>query len=204
MTEKDVANTAKAEKNSEGSAGEKPPQKPVIKPKKVFVPKKVAFKSDKPQQYRTRHIRMSSLESATLIQQTLVDFQKELAAQPMEDLDKEFIDQGKLEKFFARLAKKYSTCPTRALGGDLQWIHKDMEDIDTAIITRELVEAVCKTERFKIQPPVKTPLGYHILLICESKALPKKKKKQVEHTVVDDIHGNAPQEKPKVWKDAPN
>lgn len=204
MTEKNSAEAAKTEKGAEAAVGSEPPKKPLIKPKKIFKPKKVTFKSDTSQQYRTRHIRLSSLESATLIQQTLLDFQKELAERPMDDPDKEFIDQEKLEKFFARLAKKYSTCPTRALGGDLQWIHKKMEDIDTTIMTSELIDVVINGERFKIPPPVKTPLGYHIVLICESKALPKKKMKKVERTIVDDIHGNASEEKAKVWKDAPN
>ena len=53
-------------------------KRPPIKPRKKFVAKKQVFKSDKPLEHRVRHIRLSSLEAAQLIRQTIVDFQKEL------------------------------------------------------------------------------------------------------------------------------
>ena len=100
--------------------------KPKPKPRKAFIPKKLVKKTDKPQEYRVRQIRVSTLESANLFRQTLIDFQKELASEPIEDPDKPLHDQEKIENYFIRIAKKYSTCPTRALGGDLDWIYKGM------------------------------------------------------------------------------
>ena len=101
--------------------------KPKPKVRKAFVPKKLVKKTDKPQEYRVRHIRVSTLESVNIFHKAIVDFQKELACEPVDDPDKPFHDQGKVENYFIRIAKKYSTCSTRALGGDLGWIYKGMK-----------------------------------------------------------------------------
>lgn len=178
--------------------------KPVIKPRKIFVPQKLVHKSDKPMEYRTRHIRLSSLGAAQLIRQTILDFQKEMAEQPKEDLDKDFIDQQKVESFLGKFSKKYSTCPTRALGGDLDWISKDMEIMDKNILTPALVETIMNTEKHNIPDPVKTELGYHIILVCETRILIKKQARKEERTIVDEIHKNAPVGEQKTWGDAPN
>ena len=102
----------------EPEVGSDPELKPKPKPKlrKAFVPKKLIKKTDKPQEYRTRHIRVSTLESANIFRQALVDFQKELASEPIDDPDKPFHDQTKVENYFIRIAKKYSTCSTKLLG----------------------------------------------------------------------------------------
>ena len=156
--------------------------KPKPKPKlrKAFVPKKLIKKTDKPQEYRTRHIRVSTLESANIFRQALVDFQKELASEPIDDPDKPFHDQTKVENYFIRIAKKYSTCSTKVLGGDLDWVFKGM-NIPTAatfgalemkkegIVTSELIDAITQSEKYVIPEPIKTKLGYHIILSCENR-----------------------------------
>ena len=140
------------------------------KPKlrKAFVPKKLIKKTDKPQEYRTRHIRVSTLESANIFRQTLIDFQKELASEPINDPDKVFHDQEKLENYFIRIAKKYSTCPTRALGGDLGWISKGM-NAQEEMITPELIDAITQSEKHIIPVPIKTKFGCHVILLCETR-----------------------------------
>ena len=145
----------------------KPRVKPKIKPKKVFVPKKQVLKTDKPMEHRVRHIRLSSMEAAQLVRQTLIDFQKELADQPTEDPDKEFHDREKLEKFFAKLAKKYSGCTSKGLGGELGWIYKGIKFNDD-VLTQNLVDIIMKTEKYTVPEPVKSKLGIHLLLVCES------------------------------------
>ena len=178
--------------------------KPVIKPRKKFIPKKKVFKSDKKMEFRVRHIRLTSLETAKLILQTIVDYQSDLAEKPMDDPDKEFIDQEKVERFFAKLAKKYSACPTRNLGGDLDWIHNHEVDseaslIDTqikaeiegSVLTEELVEDIMKCERNKILGPIKSALGFHVVLVCESRFHVASKDDTSQRSVVDDVHGNA-------------
>lgn len=149
--------------------------KPKPKPRKAFIPKKLVKKTDKPQEYRVRQIRVSTLESAHLFRQTLIDFQKELASEPIEDPDKPLHDQEKIENYFIRIAKKYSTCPTRALGGDLDWIYKGMV-VQEEVVTLELINAITQSEKYVIPEPVKTKLGYHIILLCENRDRIEKEK----------------------------
>ena len=164
-----------------------PKPKPKPKLRKAFVPKKLIKKSDKPQEYRARHIRVSTLESAIIFRQALIDFQKELASEPIDDPDKPFHDQSKIENYFIRIAKKYSTCPTKFLGGDLDWVYKGM-NIQLAVtfgalemkqeekVTLELIDAIIQSEKYVIPEPIKTKLGYHIILSCENRDRVEKEK----------------------------
>ena len=178
--------TAK-EPKVEAEAEIKPRPKPKIR--KAFVPKKLVKKTDKPQEYRARHIRVSTLESANIFRQALVEFQKELASEPIADPDKPFHDQRKVENYFIRIAKKYSTCSSKALGGDLDWVYKGMS-IKTAArfgalemtneekVTSELIDAITQSEKYVIPEPIKTKLGYHIILLCENRDKVEKEKPQ--------------------------
>jgi len=167
--------TAKEPLTSNKEAEAKPKPKPKPKPRKAFVPKKLVKTSDKPQEYRVRHIRVSTLESANLFHQTLVDFQNELNSELLEDPDKPFHDREKVENYFARIAKKYSICSTRVLGGDLDWIYKGM-NVQEEIMTLELIHTVIQTEKHVIPEPVKTKLGYHIILVCDNRDRIEKEK----------------------------
>ena len=151
--------------------------KPKPKPKlrKAFVPKKLVKITDKPQEYRARQIRVSTLESANIFRQALIDFQKELASEPINDPDKVFHDQEKLENYFIRIAKKYSTCPSRVLGGDLGWIYKGM-NTQAEMITPELIDAIAQSEKHIIPVPIKTKLGCHVILLCETQDRVEKEK----------------------------
>ena len=151
--------------------------KPKPKPKlrKAFVPKKLVKTTDKPQEYRVRQIRLSTFESANIFRQTLIDFQKELASEPINDPDKVFHDQEKLENYFIRIAKKYSTCQTRALGGDLGWMCKGM-NAQEEMITLELIDAITQSEKHIIPVPIKTKLGCHVILLCETRDRVEKEK----------------------------
>ena len=153
----------------------KQPVKPKPKIKKVFVPKKTTFTTDKPMEHRVRNIRLTSEESAKMIWEILIDFQSDLAKTEMDDPDKAFHDWEKVEKFFIRLAKKYSICQSKKLGGDLGWGYSDMT-LPEQIITSELVDKIMKLEKFIIPDPIKSNLGFHILMICESQIHPPKEK----------------------------
>ena len=153
----------------------KPKPKPKPKLRKAFVPKKLVKTTDKPQEYRARQIRVSTFESANIFRQTLIDFQKELASEPINDPDKAFHDQEKLENYFIRIAKKYSTCQTRALGGDLGWICKGM-NAQEEMITPELIDAITQSEKHIIPVPIKTKLGCHVILLCETRDRVEKEK----------------------------
>ena len=158
----------------------KQPVKPKPKIKKVFVPKKTTFTTDKPMEHRVRNIRLTSKESAKMIWDILIDFQNDLAKAEMDDPDKPFHDWEKVEKFFIRLAKKYSICQSKKLGGDLGWVYRDMT-LPEQIITSELVDEIMKLEKFIIPDPIKSNLGFHILMVCESQIhTPKEKPPEKE------------------------
>ena len=158
----------------------KQPVKPKPKIKKVFVPKKTTFTTDKPMEHRVRNIRLTSEESAKMIWEILIDFQSDLAKTEMDDPDKSFHDWEKVEKFFIRLAKKYSICQSKKLGGDLGWVYRDMT-LPEQIITSELVDKIMKLEKFIIPDPIKSNLGFHILMVCESQVhAPKEKPPEKE------------------------
>ena len=158
---------------------QKAPIKPKPKIKKAFVPTKKSFTTDKPMEHRVRNIRMTSLESAKMIWETLIDYQNDLSQQEMDDPDKSFHDWEKIEKFFIRLAKKYSACMSKNLGGSLGWIYQGME-ITPQTIDQELINSVFKSEKFKIQEPIKTNLGFHIIIVCESQVHTPREKIIVE------------------------
>ena len=176
--------TAK-EPKAEAEAEIKPKPKPKIR--KAFVPKKLVKKTDKPQEYSARHIRVSTLESANIFRQALIEFQKELASEPIDDPDKPFHDQAKLENYFIRIAKKYSTCSSKVLGGDLDWVYKGisiktearfgtLEMTNEEKVTSELIDAITQSEKYVIPEPIKPKLGYHIILSCESRDRVEKEK----------------------------
>ena len=194
-------------------------KRPAVKPRKKFVVKKQVFKSEKPLEHRVRHIRLSSLKAAKLIRQTIVDFQKDLAAQPMVDVDKEILDQEKTEKFFGRLAKKYSACPSRASDGDLGWVHRSEDSPEMGIktveksdfmeflpqyeksLSKELIKAIMSCEKHRIPEPVETQAGFHIILVCETRFHKAKTEGKKGRDLMDDVHKNAYHAKPKVWEE---
>ncbi len=169
--------TAKEPKVQDKPEGEAP--KRVIKPRKVFQATKVKIQSKKPLEHRVRHIRMSSLETANLIRQTVVDFQNELAAEPTDDPDKEYQDYEKIEKFFARLARKYSVCSSKGVGGDLEWIYPKMAEME-GILTKDLRDEILQCEKFVIPDPIKSKFGYDIILVCESQICKKTEEEEKE------------------------
>ncbi len=145
---------------------EKPAPKPKIKPRKVFVPKKVKAKTAKPMEHRTRHILVSSVQAAEALKKIVEEYQEDLAKETSEDPDKIYEDYNKTERFFNRLAKKYSLCPSKLVGGDLDWIYKEKPVPET--ITQEVMDVILSTEKMAIPEPVKSKLGYHVILVCET------------------------------------
>lgn len=163
--------TAKEPKVPDKPEGEQP-KRPAVKPRKVFKAKKAKITTSKPLEHRVRHILVSSLDAGSLIRQVLLDFQKELAAEPTDDPDKEFQDRTKIEKFFARLARKYSVCPSKAVGGDLEWIYPKMPEME-GLLTKDLRDAILNCEKFVIPEPIQSKFGYHIVLVCETQICKK-------------------------------
>ncbi|MCB1662992.1 MAG: peptidylprolyl isomerase [Pseudomonadales bacterium] len=57
---------------------------------------------------------------------------------------------------FAELAKQHSSCPSGAQGGDLG-------EFGPGMMVKEFDEVVFSAEVNKVQGPVKTQFGYHLL-----------------------------------------
>jgi hypothetical protein len=158
----------------------KAPIKPKPKIKKAFVAKKKTFTTDQPMEHRVRNIRLTSLESAKMIWDTLIEYQSDLAQLEADDPDKPYQDWEKMEKFFTRFAKKYSVCVSKALGGSLGWVYEGM-DPTPETMNQELINAIMEAEKFKISEPIKTKLGFHIIMVGESQVhIPKEKEKEKE------------------------
>ena len=56
---------------------------------------------------------------------------------------------------------------SKALGGSLGWVYQGME-IAPQTMDQDLIDAIMKAEKFKIPEPIKTKLGFHIIMIGES------------------------------------
>ena len=61
---------------------------------------------------------------------------------------------------FARVAKRNSTCPSSAKGGELGWFSKGQ-------MVPEFENAAFNGEVGKVLGPVKTQFGYHLILVDE-------------------------------------
>jgi hypothetical protein len=157
----------------------KAPVRPKPKIKKAFVAKKKTFTTDKPMEHRVRNIRMTSLASAKMLWETIVEYRDDLAQLEVDDPDKAYHDWEKVEKFFARLAKKYSICLSKALGGSLGWVYGEM-DLASQTLNRELIDTIMETEKFKLPEPIQTKLGFHIIMVCESQVHVPREKGPVE------------------------
>jgi peptidyl-prolyl cis-trans isomerase C len=72
---------------------------------------------------------------------------------------KQKIAQG--EKF-NRMAKRFSTCPSKEDGGDLGFFSKGM-------MAQEFEDAAFKAPLNKVVGPVKTEFGYHLIMVTEHK-----------------------------------
>jgi peptidyl-prolyl cis-trans isomerase C len=57
---------------------------------------------------------------------------------------------------FAVLAKEFSTCPSKAKGGDLGWF-------STGQMVAKFEDALKKLSRGSLSAPVSTQFGYHII-----------------------------------------
>jgi peptidyl-prolyl cis-trans isomerase C len=69
------------------------------------------------------------------------------------------IDEG--EKFH-KVAKRFSTCPSKEQGGDLGFFGKGQ-------MVPEFENAAFGAKAGKVAGPVKTQFGYHLILVTETK-----------------------------------
>lgn len=63
---------------------------------------------------------------------------------------------------FPRMAKRFSSCPSKEQGGDLGFFGRGMMD-------EAFEEAAFKAPLNKVTGPVKSQFGYHLILVTEKK-----------------------------------
>jgi peptidyl-prolyl cis-trans isomerase C len=74
----------------------------------------------------------------------------------------EVLDKLSKGQSFAEMARKYSQCPSGKSGGDLGWFGKGR-------MVPEFEKAAFEGEKGKIQGPVKTQFGYHIIKVLDKR-----------------------------------
>lgn len=75
---------------------------------------------------------------------------------------RDILTQVKAGKSWDELAKKNSTCPSKAKCGDLGWFKKGM-------MVKEFEQAAFNGKKGEIVGPVKTQFGYHLIKIIDQK-----------------------------------
>ncbi|ARB36392.1 peptidylprolyl isomerase PrsA [Bacillus subtilis] len=81
---------------------------------------------------------------------------------------------------FEDLAKEYSTDSTATNGGELGWISKDNEQLDSTFR-----KAAFKLKTNEVSNPVKTQFGYHIIKKTEERGKYEDMKKQLKSEVLE-------------------
>lgn len=88
---------------------------------------------------------------------------------------------------FADLASQVSICPSKAKGGDLDWMPKGS-------LVPEIEEMAFKMKKGQIEGPVKSKFGYHILYLEDSKPAEEASFDQVKDYILEQIKYQKQQE----------
>ncbi|MFA6222124.1 MAG: peptidyl-prolyl cis-trans isomerase [Desulfomonilaceae bacterium] len=88
---------------------------------------------------------------------------------------------------FADIASQVSICPSKAKGGDLDWMPKGS-------LVPEIEEVAFKMKKGQIEGPVKSKFGYHILYLEDSKPAEEASFDQVKDYILEQIKYQKQQE----------
>jgi len=75
---------------------------------------------------------------------------------------KNILAQLQAGKKFSDLARQLSTCPTGQKGGDLGFFGRGR-------MVREFEEAAFSMRKGQVSDPVRTPFGYHLIMVTDTK-----------------------------------
>ena len=71
--------------------------------------------------------------------------------------------QTLLDEAFAALAKEKSACPSKLKGGDVDWFQ------GVGFMVEPFSRAAFALKPFEMSEPIKTPFGYHLILVTDRK-----------------------------------
>jgi parvulin-like peptidyl-prolyl isomerase len=119
---------------------------------------------------RCRHILLPLETDKAAARKTLTDIKAAVAAEaakaeaaaPGDALAKQQAKGRRAEEVFGEYAKKHSTCPSKATGGDLQFFPR------VGAMVEPFAEAAFKLGVFEMSDVVETEFGYHLIL-CTAK-----------------------------------
>ena len=112
--------------------------------------KEVAVSDDEVKEYYQNHLSEYEVQASVTARHILVDTEEECRA-ILEKIESE-------EMTFIEAAKAYSVCPTGECGGDLgEFGYGEMEE--------DFEEAAFAAEVGKVEGPVKTSFGYHLIKV---------------------------------------
>jgi peptidyl-prolyl cis-trans isomerase C len=80
-----------------------------------------------------------------------------------DNLAREKKRQTLLDEAFAALAKEKSACPSKEKGGDVDWFQ------GIGFMVEPFSRAAFALKPFEMSEPVKTPFGYHLILVTDRK-----------------------------------
>lgn len=96
------------------------------------------------------------------------------------EIAKEAYEKVKGGMDFAEVAKEYSTCPSKARGGELGYFTKGR-------MVPEFEEAAFSLEVGEISEPVKTEFGYHIIQVIDRKPAYLKSFEEVKDEILNGL-----------------
>jgi len=122
---------------------------------------------------RARHVLMPTTADAAKqaeYKKLLADIKATVAAeadkavaamnpQPADSLAKEKARGAKVEELFGEYAKRHSTCPSKANGGDLQFFPR------VGAMVEPFADAAFKLNVYQMSEVVETEFGYHMILV---------------------------------------
>ena len=88
---------------------------------------------------------------------------------------------------FAEIATQISICPSKAKGGDLDWMPKGS-------LVPEIEEVAFKMKKGQVEGPVKSKFGYHILFLEDSKPAEEASFDQVKEYIIEQLKYQKQQE----------
>jgi peptidyl-prolyl cis-trans isomerase C len=74
----------------------------------------------------------------------------------------DILAQVKAGKKFSDLARQFSSCPSGQKGGDLGFFGRGQ-------MVREFEDAAFSMKKGQTSAPVRTPFGYHIIMVTDTK-----------------------------------